>query len=171
MRDGSGYTCGTCGRRHDDLPLSYRTRAPAFWSEQLAEDDRSELTSDLCVIRGEHFFVEGNIEIPLSDAEGTFTWGVWVSLSAANFGRTTELWETPGRESEGPHFGWLSTELPVYGVSTIELKTHVHTRPVGEKPFIEVEPTDHPLAVEQRTGMTMARVRQIAEQLQHAGWR
>ncbi|RZU76594.1 hypothetical protein EV384_5260 [Micromonospora kangleipakensis] len=167
MRDTPGYTCVTCGRRHDELPLSYRTQAPAFWSEELAAADDSELTPDLCVIRGEHFFVQGNLEIPLRDAEGTFSWGVWVSLSAANFGRTVQLWETPGRESEPPYFGWLSTELPLYGVSTLELKTHVHTRPVGEKPAVEVEPTDHPLAVAQRTGMTMADVQRIAEQLRH----
>jgi hypothetical protein len=32
-----------------------------------------------------------------------------------------------------------------------------------------VEPTAHPLAVEQRTGITRARVRQIAEGLLHLG--
>ncbi|MGY0006760.1 DUF2199 domain-containing protein [Micromonospora sp. I033] len=62
-----------------------------------------------------------------------------------------------------------STELPVYGRSTLELKTHVHTQPVGRGPLVEVEvePTDHPLAVAQRTGMTMADVRRIAERLRH----
>lgn len=50
------------------------------------------------------------------------------------------------------------TPLPLYLG-----KTHVHTRPVGEKPFVEVESTNHPLAVEQRTGITVTRVRQIAE--------
>ncbi|SCF08781.1 hypothetical protein GA0074695_3377 [Micromonospora viridifaciens] len=167
MPDTPGYDCGTCGSRHEDLPLSYRTRAPVYWSEELAADEGSELTGDLCIIRGEHFFVQGNLDIPLLDAEGSFSWGVWVSLSAANFGRTVSLWETPGREAEPHHFGWLSTELPVYEPSTVNLKTHVHTRPVGEKPLVEVEPTDHPLAVAQRTGMTMADVQRIAEQLLH----
>ena len=35
------------------------------------------------------------------------------------------------------------------------------------KPFIELEATDHPLAVEQREGITMDRVREIAEALVH----
>jgi hypothetical protein len=96
-----------------------------------------------------------------------FTWGVWVSLSSSNFSRTTDSWNQPGRENEPPYFGWLSTELPLYEPSTVQLKTHVHTRPVGEKPFVEVEPTDHPLAVEQRTGITMARVQQITEHALH----
>ncbi|MFE9689271.1 DUF2199 domain-containing protein [Micromonospora sp. NPDC005806] len=167
MHDTLGYTCGTCGLRHEEPPLSYRTHAPVYWSGELAADTDSELTPDLCVIHGEHFFVQGNLDIPLLDTEGHFSWGVWVSLSGANFGRTVELWETPGREAEPPYFGWLSTELPVYGPSTVNLKTHVHMRPVGVRPLIEVEPTDHPLAVAQRTGMTMAQVRRIAEQLLH----
>ncbi|MFE6856425.1 DUF2199 domain-containing protein, partial [Streptomyces sp. NPDC057674] len=66
------------------------------------------------------------------------------------------------------YFGWLSTELSLYSPSTINLKTHVHTRPVGHRPRIELEPTDHPLAVEQRTGITLARVREIAETVLHA---
>jgi hypothetical protein len=102
-----------------------------------------------------------SLKIPVIEG-GVFTWGVWVSLSLENFERMLELWETPGRESEPPYFGWLSTALPCYP-DTLNLKTHVHTRPVGERPFIELEPTDHPLAVEQRNGITMARVREIVE--------
>jgi len=30
----------------------------------------------------------------------------------------------------------------------------VHTQPVGFRPHVEVEPTAHPLAVEQREGVT-----------------
>ena len=96
-----------------------------------------------------------------------FSWGVWVSLSRENFSRAADLWDTPGRESEKPYFGWLTTELPIYSPSTINLKTHVHTRPIGERPLVELEPTEHPLAVEQRTGITRDRVREIAEALLH----
>ena len=73
----------------------------------------------------------------------------------------------PGRENQPPYFGWLSTELPLYQPSTLLLKTHVHARPVGQRPLIELEPTEHPPAVEQRTGITLARVQQIAETLIH----
>ncbi|MGW1264432.1 DUF2199 domain-containing protein [Streptomyces drozdowiczii] len=39
----------------------------------------------------------------------------------------------------------------MYATTTLNLKTRVHTRPVGDRPFVELEPTDHPLAIEQRT--------------------
>ncbi|MEU8081872.1 DUF2199 domain-containing protein [Catellatospora citrea] len=169
MRNITGHTCGSCGRRHEDLPLSYRTAAPAHWTDILDDDPNSELTPDLCVISGRHFFIQGNLEIPILGSDEVFAWGVWVSLSPASFARTTDLWDEPGREAEPPHFGWLSTELAGYQVSTLNLKTNVHTRPVGHKPYVEVEPTDHPLAVDQRAGITMARVQQLAELLWHGG--
>ncbi|HEX5598661.1 MAG TPA: DUF2199 domain-containing protein [Micromonosporaceae bacterium] len=163
------YQCRRCGKRHDGLPMSYGTDAPAYWSPSFADDESSLLDEDQCVIKGEHFFVRGRLVIPVIDAApGTeFDWGVWVSLSGTNFSRTLSLWTTSGREQEPPYFGWLSTELPLYEPSTLELKTHVHTQQVGMRPLIELEPTDHPLAVEQRTGITIARVQEIAEALLH----
>ncbi|MFD9615564.1 DUF2199 domain-containing protein [Streptomyces sp. NPDC059083] len=49
----------------------------------------------------------------------------------------------------------------------MNLKTKLHTQPIGDRPLVELEPTDHPLAVEQRTGITSARVQWIAEQILH----
>jgi hypothetical protein len=43
----------------------------------------------------------------------------------------------------------------------------VHTQPVGERPLIELEETEHQLAVEQHHGITMSRVREIAEAALH----
>jgi hypothetical protein len=111
--------------------------------------------------------VRARIVIPVIDADTEFDWGVWVTLSPTNFKRMNELWMTPGRESEPPYFGWLSTLIPIYQPSTLNLKTHVHTQPVGHRPLIELEHTDLPLALEQCTGITTTRVQQIAEEVRH----
>lgn len=147
--------------------MSYGAPAPAAWKSRYNLRRDSELTPDQCVIKDSHFFVHGLIEIPVHDSPDgePFSWGVWVSLSEANFGRMHDLWESPEREQELPYFGWLSTELSLYPESTINLKTNVHTRAVGLRPLVELEPTDHPLAVEQREGITMARVREFASLL------
>lgn len=122
------------------------------------------------MIRDETFFVRGLIRLPVDGGSGMFEWGVWVSLSRASFIRTQELWHDPGRESEPPMFGWLSTELvDFYGVSTLNLKTMVHMQPVGLRPLVVLEPTDHPLAIEQRSGIRAERVDEIAEQVLHPG--
>jgi len=160
-----GYTCRSCGELHDDLPFAFHAPAPDQWSHD--GDPDSELTTDLCVIGGKDFFIHGLIVLPVADAEEDFAWGAWVSLSPENFGRTVAMWDTEGREAEPPMFGWLCTGLPDYETPTLELKCHVHTRPVGERPLIELEPTDHRLAVEQREGITLARVEEIAAHFEH----
>lgn len=168
MTSDLGFTCSCCGEHHAELPMNYSTTAPYVWDPSFADAPDCLLSSDQCVINAQHYFVKGLIEIPVIGSSDVFSWGVWVSLSRENFARAADLWDTPGRESEKPYFGWLTTELPIYSPSTINLKTHLHTRPIGQRPLIELEPTDHPLAVEQRTGITRDRVREIAEAVLHA---
>jgi len=164
----SGYICTTCGKQHDELPMCFGSEAPALW-QSIPENERAErgeLSSDQCVIDGKHFFVLGRILIPVNDGPGPFIWLAWVSLSEANFLRTCELWESEGRESEPPYFGWLQSSLP-YEPTTLSLKTQLQTMPLGERPNIVLERTSHPLSIEQHTGISMARVQQIAETALH----
>jgi hypothetical protein len=168
----AGYTCAGCGEVHQDLPFAYATPAPAYWFS-IPEDERESraiLGGEQCEVDDQFFFVRAQIEIPVHDAPehlpDHFEWGVWVSLSRASYERMIELWDQPGREAEPPYFGWLQTRLP-YEPSTLNLKTMIHTRPVGLRPLVELEPTDHPLAVEQRAGITFARVREIATRMLH----
>ena len=150
--------------------MSYKAAAP--W-RQLVEDEsqfdaRVALTDDLCVVDKEHFFIRGNIEIPVTDRGGeptdTFVWSVWCSLSRKSFDRVLERWEDPDRDQSPANFGWLSSELP-YAETTMNLKTLVHQRKPGEVPTIELEPTNHPLAVEQREGISLARVEEHAQRM------
>jgi hypothetical protein len=161
------FTCSRCGETHD-LPMSFAFEAPVYWYG-IPESERplrAVLDEELCVIDKQHFFIKGRICIPVHDNPDAFERGVWVSLSETNFKRAVAMWDRPGREVESPYFGWLSSEIPGYE-STRNLKTNVHTRPLGERPTIELEPTNHPLAVEQREGISPARVHEIAEALLH----
>ncbi|MGW7535495.1 DUF2199 domain-containing protein [Amycolatopsis sp. NPDC054798] len=166
MTTDPGFDCSCCGRRHDELPLAYGAPAPAYWHDGLAGKPGCLLSGEQCVLDGEHFFVRARLVLPMTDGED-FEWGVWVSLSETSFARVTELWEDPARVNEPPYFGWLSTELPGYEPTTLNLKTNLHSQPPGIRPIVELEPTDHPLAVEQRTGIDWARVQEIAELLLH----
>jgi hypothetical protein len=164
----TGFTCRTCGQFHPELPMDFGADAPAaYYAIPSGErETRCMMNADLCVIDEAEFYIRGCLEIPVIDGPRPFVWGVWTSLSEQSFRRLGEIWEVPGREKEPPFFGWLCTLLPLYP-ETLHLKTQVHTRPVGQRPFVELEPTDHPLAIEQRTGITMDRVREIAETLLH----
>jgi hypothetical protein len=97
-----------------------------------------------------------------------FVWLSWVSVSEANFTRASELWSRPGREGEPPYFVWLQSALPYPG-GTLSLRGSLHTQPVGCRPLIVLEASDHPLSVEQSQGITRARVQEIVEAALHGG--
>ena len=142
--------------------------APALW-HSLSESERGEnssLTSDSCIIKGKHFFILGRILIPVIDSPEFFVWLAWVSLSEKSYQRVGDLWEQEGRESEPPYFGWLQSELP-YPSSTLSLKTSLQTMPLGERPEITLERSEHPLSMEQQNGITLARVQEIVEAAPH----
>lgn len=166
-----GFTCRTCGEWHADLPRVWGADAPAAYADLSPHARRSaELNADQCIIQADNgplFFLRGRLEIPVDD-DDLFVWLVWVSLSEAAFTRVSELWEHEGREHEPPYSGWLSDRLP-YTEPTLMLEARVHTRPVGERPFIELTSTDHPLAREQREGITRERVVEIAGHFMHTG--
>ncbi len=162
------YQCKLCGKFHDGPPLSYGAPAPAMWYSIPESEQRRDnvLSRDNCIINGEFFFIVGNINIPVIGTTDIFNWSVWVSLSKENYQRAEKLWNKRGREKEPPYFGWLNTQLSPYP-DTLNLKTLVHTRSVGQRPLVELEPTEHPLSVEQRTGITWQRVQELAEIIMH----
>jgi hypothetical protein len=125
--------------------------------------DRLFLSSDQCVV-GKWFFIRGCIEIPILDADENFTFEVWARISRENYDRTLRLWENPERVYERPYLGWLATRVPGYK-ETLNLKARVHTRRVGERPLMELEPSKHNLAKEQREGIATERVREIEKMM------
>jgi len=156
------WTCACCGKQFDTLPLDWAFEAPAYWNDipEAEREARGKLSSDFCVV-DEHFFIRGCLQIPIIGFDDKLVWGVWVSQSAASFKRAQELFDRDPDPDEKPRFGWLSNEIRIYQPSTLHLKTHVHFQPLHSRPLIELEPTDHPLAIEQRNGITLERVQEI----------
>lgn len=163
----NGFVCKCCGKYYKELPMSYGSAVPDYFFDipDDEQESRVEMNDDQCIIDDKYFYIRGNIEIPIIDTNQKFVWDVWVSLSEENFVKTNDFWDDPKREKKlDPMFGWLSTNIPNYP-DTINLKTMVHTRSIGLCPVIELEPTKHPLAIEQIEGITLERIMQIAEEL------
>ena len=64
--------------------------------------------------------------------------------------------------------GLYSWAVLFAGITSVGLKTRVHLRNGQDSTIIELEPTDHPLAIEQRVGIDRARVIQLYEQTMSA---
>jgi hypothetical protein len=167
------WKCSVCGALHEGLPLDWAFDAPAYWNEDKHAGDGFH-NADLCVIprtdEGDDHFVRGLIEIPIldstADASDYFGIGAWVSLSERNFKWYVAHFEATEDEQGEPWFGWLSNSIPIYP-DTLGLHTNVHLRGGDLRPLIEVEPTDNPLSLDQRHGITLERARELSARWFH----
>ena len=150
------FFCKECGHPHEGLPLAFgvdfRADPYALGSIQFERDGELVRASD-------DRFIRANVELRVAGTEEQFVWTCWVSLSHESYERIRAQWDSPGRESQEPAFGWLYPP-PTYE-PIIPLKTRIHTRPLGLRPWVELEPTDHPLAIEQRDGIRYDRIARI----------
>ena len=82
------------------------------------------------------------------------------------------LLEASHRHSMFIHsYNWMTNHVHIIAVpeypDTAFLKTTVHQRPVGLRPLVEFEPTDHPLAVHQREGIDPVQLQEMVTRLLH----
>jgi hypothetical protein len=165
----AGFFCKSCNLYHDELPVALGPDAPSPWY-QVPESERAQrtqLSADQCVIDGKQFFVRGRIMLLVTDtADEAFTWLAWVAVSKESFMYSSATWNTPGREKSLPSFGWLQTALP-YTPSTLNMAVRIRTMPVGERAVIDLDESDHPLAIEQRDGISSARLQDLVAATLH----
>jgi hypothetical protein len=161
------WICPRCGIAHGGL-FDLVCGKPEPWTgseEKLPNSEalssRHVLTEDFCILNGEHYFVRCVLNLPVIGSGGeSFGFGVWSSLSEKNFRIYADTFDSGRQGRLGPWFGWFSNRLPGYP-DTANLKCQVHPRSDRQRPWIELEPTDHPLAIEQRNGITLDRILEI----------
>src|SRR3954447_6300388 len=159
MSESIRFQCRHCGEWHEGLP-DMAFDAPTQYDQLVpAERQLAKKSDDICVI-GEDFFIRATLPIRIIDSDEEFNFGCWVSLSKANFARYLDLFDATGGAWESPYFGWLCNRFPWYP-DTLHLKTNVHLQPYPRRPWIELEPTDHPLAIHQRDGITRETLAEI----------
>lgn len=163
----TAWPCSCCGEEHGGVfDLAYAK--PEQWPESEEKVPNSEaaasshfLSEDFCVRGGEDFFVRCVLEIPILGSAGqSFAYGVWSSLSEKNFGFYRDGFDSGVYEDQGPWFGWFSSRLKGYP-DTLNMRCQVHPRPGRQRPWIELEESDHPLFVEQSRGMMLDRLLEI----------
>lgn len=120
--------------------------APDQWHADLADDERSVLEDEICIIRAEQYFARARLISTGPDPERDG----WVRLSRDDFTRMLNLWMTPGREDEPAYPGRLATRLPDQPIDTLDLPVAVHTDQVGCRPYVLLGRAERPGGIDQR---------------------
>lgn len=168
MTETTGYRCATCGEWHEGLPYGFSFRAPDEWFRRRLRDRlpvRCVLGDEQCWIR-DRFFLKANVELPLRDGDDSFAWALWTRVGEHDFWRYDESWERAERVELAPFEATVATDVPGYP-DTSGLRGLVHTRDLGVRALLVLD-GDHPLAREQRDGITPERHRQLVELVLHS---
>lgn len=160
----SKFICSVCGEEHEGLP-ALGLHKPDYWLSLTPEQqDQGKIDTDLCMTHDGHFFIRCVLEIPIVDGpEKTLEFGPWASLSGANFDRYIQTFADPDQSKLGSMFGWFSNNLRGFPGS-LNLKCQIWPQDNKQRPLVELEPTDHPLSVAQRDGITFARALELVHE-------
>lgn len=155
------FVCQCCGKEYDEVPALGADRPTPYYDvpEDKIEED-VYLTEDACVIAERFFFIRGCLDIPIKGTSDHFQFGVWTSLKEENFFIWQDHFEVQERDHIGPFFGWFCSALPAYS-DTLHLKSMVHIRNNGIRPSVVLDESDHPLAIDQRNGISLDRLGEI----------
>ena len=151
-----GFRCSVCREWHAGTPRAFSFAEPSYEGCEADELGDGRLRMLIGIDGRRSYFVRGSLDLPVADGE-PFRLGVWVSLSEPS--RDAVVAALADGTAAGPYFGWLSNRASGYD-DTLNLKTLV-TIDVGGDVRVELEPTDHELAVEQRAGISVARADEL----------
>ena len=168
------WKCGSCDEWHTGLCLDFTYDSPDYWRPEIEgqihrppeipywsdNEKNTFLNDDYCAISGHDFFVRGLIHLPIVGTAETLRWGVWGSLSVANFETLLRSADASDQSHLPEMFSWLCTQISEYP-DTLSLKMHARIQKADWRPSFELELSDHPLSQEHHNGITPERVRQI----------
>jgi hypothetical protein len=168
------WRCGSCEEWHTGPLLDLGFDKPYYWSNKydaghrwsvvpsgaLDTSCKTFLDSDYCAINDEDFFERGVIELPIIGTAESFNWGVWGSLSRANFEALIRADEQGGKAEAKEMFSWLSSRIDEYP-DTLSLRMLAVIQEPGTRPKFRLEHADHPLAAEYYEGITPEQVKEI----------
>lgn len=156
--------CGKCGAEHDLSGIEPTFKRPdAFFAVPAAERERRlSDNDDTCLISsagGKELacFLRVVLYVPIRGESRPIGWGVWVEVDAPTYWRVSELWNDESQDAEPPFACALANEIPNYP-STLGLPATMTLRKPGMRPSVALSPgSDHPFAVEARTGVHFER--------------
>lgn len=164
MVSESSFECGVCGEVHEGLPLDYAYGLPdeVFALSYLDRYRRSRSNADLCTLDESRFFIRCVLPVPFSDTDQKYVWGIWAEVTRDQHdqyvhGFYDDLSQAPAFSAK------IANDLPRYP-ATNGLEVLVQFQSSDSRPALRFgAAASHPLAVEQRFGITRSRHHEILE--------
>jgi hypothetical protein len=168
------YRCDECGKIHKGSPsFSYNFPTYYFDVSESEREGRVRISDDLCEIAPSPEDVDGAtiycirviLEIPIKGSKEPMTWGVWVSQSKESYDKYIETFDDD--QSSFGSFGWLAVNLPYYTASDADeplqhLECDIEWSGIGQRPKAILWEDSHPLAIDQRNGISWQKAVKIA---------
>jgi hypothetical protein len=164
-----GYVCEICGHFHGGQYISLAFDSPdPYAALSTIERDRAHLGTDDCVIGGDEYYLRGIIELPIVGLDEVFLWGAWARVWQKDYEEFAAHYDAEGRDKLiGPYKARLCNNFPGYELETLNLKCNLKVQPVGTRPLLVIDEPEHPLATEQRNGISLTRARQLSALVRH----
>jgi hypothetical protein len=150
-----GFVCSVCGEFHPERMLDIRAGLPDAIHElnEAERGRRAWISDDFAVLDETHFYVRGLLEIPIPELESRFGYGVWLEVEQHDFAELLEHWTDPEQSEFAPTPGLIANELEPY-IATNGLRALLQPVSADLLPLVEVLDSAHPLALDQRHGIS-----------------
>ncbi|MGY4493680.1 DUF2199 domain-containing protein [Pseudomonas sp. TE3610] len=154
--------CAICGQAHslDTVELAFKLPEAVV---QLSDTERSAVQQnrDICIIRGQRFFLRATLPMPVPERDDDYHIGVWVELAQLDFERIYELWDDPQQSAQPPFAVTLANSIPTLP-ETLGLVAELQLVSPQSRPRVQLLVGDHPLMNEQKMGISAHRAHEYS---------
>ena len=150
--------CDACGKAHprEEIELVLVLPQPIFELGDEERANRCDISADMCAIDRTRFFIRGLLPIPVRGRGIPYRIGIWAEVDEPTYARIYELWEDSSQVDEPLLPATLANDVPLVP-STIGMEIDIRLTGPTTQPDFFLRDTPHPLAVEQRRGVSAHR--------------
>lgn len=162
-------TCTVCGKTHTlvNSELAFGLPDEIYALAETERTVRCDISSDICAIDRNRFFVRGLLPLRVKGRRKKYCIGVWSEISEEAFSRIYSRWHDPDQANEPRLSGSLANRLPLHRNSSLGLPVAIQLTGPKTRPEFYLEPTNHPLYLEQAKGIDGHRAVEYSDRRRH----
>jgi hypothetical protein len=161
------HRCPTCTDRHDGFPaLAYAMPDVIFALSAAERDARAVVSSDLCILDDERYFIRCVMTVPVMECDDTIEYGPWVEVDGSDFARYAVYRNGGGHPAWVAAEGFLANAFPASAHTTLGLNCMVRVAfDQSKRPGVEILDDTHVLQAEQLNGVPLPRALELVGQM------